>query len=158
MFSDRAIWRSDSGFGFQRTSQPEKCSRRKAIDVCRPGDIVVIDSHGSAHTAFWGENMTMSALNRGEGTLGMLLKDEEAADRLGRGDTLLLYTDGAVEIPAADGGELGEEGLARLVWEQVLGRGGGGVHLGQLEEALVRYCGQVHLPDDLALLMLQRCR
>ena len=37
----------------------------KAIDLCRPGDIVVIDSHGSANTAFWGENMTMSALNRG---------------------------------------------------------------------------------------------
>jgi regulator of RNase E activity RraA len=26
---------------------------------------VVIDSHGSIDTAFWGENMTMSALNRG---------------------------------------------------------------------------------------------
>jgi regulator of RNase E activity RraA len=37
----------------------------KAIDVCRPGDVVVIDSHGSVNTAFWGENMTMSALNRG---------------------------------------------------------------------------------------------
>ncbi len=37
----------------------------KAIDVSQPGDIVVIDSHGSANTAFWGENMTMSALNRG---------------------------------------------------------------------------------------------
>ncbi|MFO1404487.1 MAG: hypothetical protein U1E96_07880 [Azonexus sp.] len=37
----------------------------KAIDVCQPGDIVVIDSHGSVNTAFWGENMTMSALNRG---------------------------------------------------------------------------------------------
>ena len=37
----------------------------KAIDVCQPGDIVVIDSHGSIDTAFWGENMTMSALNRG---------------------------------------------------------------------------------------------
>lgn len=37
----------------------------KAIDLCRPGDIVVIDSHGSIHTAFWGENITMSALNRG---------------------------------------------------------------------------------------------
>jgi 4-hydroxy-4-methyl-2-oxoglutarate aldolase len=36
-----------------------------AIDVCQPGDIVVIDSHGSVDTAFWGENMTMSALNRG---------------------------------------------------------------------------------------------
>lgn len=37
----------------------------KAIDVCKPGDIVVIDSHGSVNTAFWGENMTMSAMNRG---------------------------------------------------------------------------------------------
>jgi len=37
----------------------------KAIDLCRPGDVVVIDSHGSLNTAFWGENMTMSALNRG---------------------------------------------------------------------------------------------
>jgi 4-hydroxy-4-methyl-2-oxoglutarate aldolase len=37
----------------------------KAIDLSMPGDIVVIDSHGSINTAFWGENMTMSALNRG---------------------------------------------------------------------------------------------
>lgn len=37
----------------------------KAIDVCQPGDVVVIDSHGSVNTAFWGENMTLSALNRG---------------------------------------------------------------------------------------------
>lgn len=37
----------------------------KAIDVCQPGDMVVIDSHGSINTAFWGENITMSALNRG---------------------------------------------------------------------------------------------
>jgi regulator of RNase E activity RraA len=37
----------------------------KAIDIAMPGDIVVIDSHGSINTAFWGENMTMSAINRG---------------------------------------------------------------------------------------------
>lgn len=37
----------------------------KAIDICQPGDIVVIDARGSVNTAFWGENMTMSALNRG---------------------------------------------------------------------------------------------
>jgi 4-hydroxy-4-methyl-2-oxoglutarate aldolase len=37
----------------------------KAIDLCQRGDVVVIDSHGSLNTAFWGENMTMSALNRG---------------------------------------------------------------------------------------------
>lgn len=37
----------------------------KAIDVCQPGDVIVIDSHQSVDTAFWGENMTLSALNRG---------------------------------------------------------------------------------------------
>lgn len=37
----------------------------KAIDLCQPGDIIVIDSHGSINTAFWGENMTMSAINMG---------------------------------------------------------------------------------------------
>lgn len=37
----------------------------KAVDLCQPGDIVVIDSHGSVNTAFWGENITMSAMNRG---------------------------------------------------------------------------------------------
>ncbi len=37
----------------------------KAIDLCAPGDVVVIDTHSSVNTAFWGENMTMSAVNRG---------------------------------------------------------------------------------------------
>ncbi len=37
----------------------------KAIDLCRAGDVVVVDSHGSVDTAFWGENMTLSAMNRG---------------------------------------------------------------------------------------------
>ena len=37
----------------------------KAIDVCQPGDIVVVDARGSLHTAFWGENMTLSAMNQG---------------------------------------------------------------------------------------------
>lgn len=37
----------------------------KAIDLAQPGDIIVIDAHGSVNSAFWGENMTMSALNKG---------------------------------------------------------------------------------------------
>ena len=37
----------------------------KAIDISMPGDVVSIDSHESINTAFWGENMTISALNRG---------------------------------------------------------------------------------------------
>jgi regulator of RNase E activity RraA len=37
----------------------------KAIDLAQAGDVVVIDAHGSRDTAFWGENMTLSAMNRG---------------------------------------------------------------------------------------------
>lgn len=37
----------------------------KAIDVSGPGDVVVVDTRGSKDTAFWGENMTISAMNRG---------------------------------------------------------------------------------------------
>ncbi|MDX9872479.1 MAG: RraA family protein [Clostridia bacterium] len=37
----------------------------KAIDLAQPGDIIVIDGHGSVNSAFWGENMTMSAMNKG---------------------------------------------------------------------------------------------
>ncbi|MDR1946233.1 MAG: RraA family protein [Desulfovibrio sp.] len=37
----------------------------KAIDLCRPGDIIVVDARGSLNTAFWGENMTLSAINQG---------------------------------------------------------------------------------------------
>ena len=48
-----------------RTLASDLAAAFKAIDVARPGDVIVIDSHGSTNTAFWGENMTMSALNRG---------------------------------------------------------------------------------------------
>lgn len=37
----------------------------KAIDLSQPGDIVVVDAHDSVNTAFWGENMTLSAMNKG---------------------------------------------------------------------------------------------
>ncbi len=48
-----------------KTLSSDLAAAFKAIDLCQPGDVVVIDSHGSVNTAFWGENMTMSAMNRG---------------------------------------------------------------------------------------------
>jgi hypothetical protein len=48
-----------------RTLASDLAAGFKAIDICKPGDVIVIDSHESINTAFWGENMTMSALNRG---------------------------------------------------------------------------------------------
>lgn len=83
---------------------------------------------------------------------------EETAGRLERGETLLLYTDGAVEIPDAAGVELGEEGLRGLVADEVARENGGELSLGRLEEVLLRWCGQMALPDDLAFLSLRRCQ
>jgi 4-hydroxy-4-methyl-2-oxoglutarate aldolase len=48
-----------------RTLASDLAAVFKAIDVGEPGDVVVVDSHGSKDTAFWGENMTISAQNRG---------------------------------------------------------------------------------------------
>jgi 4-hydroxy-4-methyl-2-oxoglutarate aldolase len=48
-----------------KTLASDLAAPMKAIDLSEPGDIIVIDSHGSVNTAFWGENMTMSAMNRG---------------------------------------------------------------------------------------------
>lgn len=48
-----------------KTLAADLAAAMKAIDVSEPGDVVVIDAHGSVDTAFWGENMTLSALNRG---------------------------------------------------------------------------------------------
>lgn len=48
-----------------RTLASDLAAVFKAIDVSAPGDVVVVDAHGSRDTAFWGENMTISAQNRG---------------------------------------------------------------------------------------------
>lgn len=48
-----------------KTLASDPAAAFKAIDVAQPGDVIVIDSHGSINTAFWGENMTLSAINRG---------------------------------------------------------------------------------------------
>jgi regulator of RNase E activity RraA len=48
-----------------RTLASDLAAVFKAIDVAERGDVVVVDAHGSRDTAFWGENMTISAQNRG---------------------------------------------------------------------------------------------
>jgi PAS domain S-box-containing protein len=91
--------------------------------------------------------------------LGLLpdLTYTEVQAHLDPGEALLLFTDGAVEVANADGQDLEVAGLARLIQDLTAGRGANSLRLAQLEEALVRFCGQVHLPDDLAMLKLRRC-
>lgn len=79
---------------------------------------------------------------------------EETADHLAPGETLLLYSDGAVEVTDADGAELGAEGLARLLGGQQ--HADGRMRLCRLEEQLLEYSNRLRLADDLTLVRLAR--
>lgn len=68
-----------------------------------------------------------------------------------KGDSLLLYTDGAIEVVNPNGVELGGGGLIRLC---IALAPSGMPDLGALEEAILRYSAEVHLPDDVTLVSL----
>lgn len=71
---------------------------------------------------------------------------------LGQGDTLLLFTDGAVETLNAQGEELGSEGLIRIL----RGFNSTSVDLAVLESKLLLHSGRIRLEDDLTLLKISR--
>jgi serine phosphatase RsbU (regulator of sigma subunit) len=71
---------------------------------------------------------------------------------LERGDMLLAYTDGAVEVPDDQGRLLGEDGLQALAIQQ-RARGGTGMPE-RLFERVKEACGNVVLPDDLTIVSL----
>ena len=81
---------------------------------------------------------------------------KETAEQLTPGDVLLLYTDGATELFDCQEHELGKEGLLRLARTQVCAGSITGFHLDQLEEQLLRFSNEIHLPDDLTLVKLCR--
>jgi serine phosphatase RsbU (regulator of sigma subunit) len=70
---------------------------------------------------------------------------------LARGDTLLLYTDGATEARDADGHELGEATL-----REILRQHGGGPDLADRLAAAVLTRAGTEPQDDMALLTLAR--
>ena len=81
---------------------------------------------------------------------------QETSERLAPGDALLLYTDGATELFDREDHELGKEGLLQLARTQICDGSATGFHLDQLEEQLLRFTNQIHLPDDLTLVKLCR--
>ncbi len=88
--------------------------------------------------------------------LGMLPDADyvEHTERLAPRDAMLLYSDGAFEIPDASGTELGPDGLRRLI--ATLSWDGVDAALERLEEALLVHAGTPFLPDDLTLLAARR--
>jgi serine phosphatase RsbU (regulator of sigma subunit) len=68
----------------------------------------------------------------------------------------LLFTDGATEIPGGREGTLGADGLQRLARAQTRDDDPAGFRLVALEQQLLQFSNQIHLPDDLTLIKLRR--
>jgi PAS domain S-box-containing protein len=100
----------------------------------------------------------IDAVGKPQPALGMLpgLVYQECLARLEPGDDLLLFSDGAIEVTDAADRELGIEGLRQMVMEQRAADPGGTFRVAVLEEQLLRYSNEIHLPDDLTLLKLRR--
>jgi phosphoserine phosphatase RsbU/P len=101
---------------------------------------------------------TVEAIGSTNPALGLLrgTSYKETPDRLAPGEALLLYTDGATELFDREDHELGKEGLLQLARAQVCAGGTTGFHLDRLEEQLLQFTNEVHLPDDLTLIKLSR--
>ena len=72
---------------------------------------------------------------------------------LAPGDSLLLYTDGAVEVNNLIGVELGLDGLAALAVKSIAD---GEPDIFKIEEGILQYSANISLPDDLTLLLISR--
>lgn len=101
-------------------------------------------------------NGDVAFLDQGGPALGLVKRPEYQAGActLEPGDTLLLYTDGAVEIWNADECELCEEGLAARLADKDFSNGSEAML--RLEEELLAYSNQIRLPDDLTLVSIYR--
>jgi len=103
---------------------------------------------------------TVEAIGQSNPALGMFPRStyKESSSRLEAREVLLIYTDGATELFDSGNRELGREGLQQLVQAQAEREGVSAFNLEALEEQLLRFTDQIHLPDDLTLVKLCRLR
>ena len=75
---------------------------------------------------------------------------EELITEIQEGDSLLLFSDGAIEIHNADGQMLDIDGLVGILRNQ--GYPKRGIDMASLEEELLKYSNSIRLDDDLTLM------
>lgn len=75
---------------------------------------------------------------------------EETVLDLRRGDCILIFTDGAIEIADPQGKHLGFEGLVTIL--KSLGYPQSAVGFKEIEEELLRYSDRIRLDDDVTFL------
>jgi serine phosphatase RsbU (regulator of sigma subunit) len=94
-------------------------------------------------------NGTMKQLESSGLPFGMMPEAgyEEMEVRFDAGDSLLLFSDGAVEVHNAQEELLGTEGLLHILQET--GYPAAGLQMSAIEERLLRYSNDIRLSDDL---------
>jgi PAS domain S-box-containing protein len=75
---------------------------------------------------------------------------EEISVEIRTGDSLLLFSDGAIEIHNAEGEMLDIDGLVNIL--KLQGYPECSIHMDALEEELLKYCNTIRLEDDLTLI------
>jgi PAS domain S-box-containing protein len=80
---------------------------------------------------------------------------DEVTAEIRAGDSLLLFSDGAVEVSDAAGEMLGTDGLLGILHRQ--GYPARGIQMDDLEEALLKYSNVIRLDDDLTLVEVRIC-
>lgn len=78
---------------------------------------------------------------------------EETKVTIRPGDSLLLFSDGAIEVQDDNGKMLGLDGLIAILKTQ--GYPQAGIRMDALEEALLRYSNAIRLEDDLTLIEIR---
>jgi 4-hydroxy-4-methyl-2-oxoglutarate aldolase len=123
----RPMWAGARLVGRAVTARPagtELAAVFDAIDLAEPGDVVVVEGPGAASVAFWGENTSLSARNRGAvgAVIGAPCRDVAAHARLGfpvfaTGATPragVFGTRGETQVPVTVGGMVVRPGDAVL--------------------------------------------
>ena len=123
----RPMWSGARLVGRAVTARPagtELAAVFEAIDLAEPGDVVVVEGPGAASVAFWGENTSLSARNRGAvgAVIGAPCRDVAAHARLGfpvfaTGATPragVFGTRGETQVPVSVGGMVVRPGDAVL--------------------------------------------
>jgi len=80
---------------------------------------------------------------------------EEFSAEFHQGDSLLIFSDGAVEVKNADGKMLGAHGLIEILKSQDYPQSS--LQMETLEEALLKYSNSIRLDDDLTIIEV-RCQ
>jgi PAS domain S-box-containing protein len=115
-------------------------------------NIFRFSSAGGPEIVLMHENGTYECL-KGVGLPLGLISDadyEEFSTEFQQGDSLLLFSDGAVEIENADGKMLGLHGLIEILKSQNYPRLP--LQMEALEEALLKYSNSIRLEDDLTII------